>query len=168
MDAYKEHIEEYANQYLEAAMLGELEKAKSAYTESCLLTENIGEMAQEEKPDWVEVEARIWTAATKRNSLGYRSMAMRQIYFAMEPLECGAVKEEIAKLQGERNSEPVRRQYAMLGALKALDANCRNIFKRFGMLTYSITIFLDPEGNPKFTSVDAGQLIFKDNLIKDK
>ncbi|KAF9490092.1 hypothetical protein BDN71DRAFT_1434932 [Pleurotus eryngii] len=42
------------------------------------------------------------------------------------------------------------------------------MFKRFGMLTYSIAVFLDPEGNPKFTSVDAGQLIFKDNLIKDK
>ncbi|KAF9491176.1 hypothetical protein BDN71DRAFT_1510631 [Pleurotus eryngii] len=42
------------------------------------------------------------------------------------------------------------------------------MFKRFGMLTYSIAVFLDPEGNPKFTSADAGQLIFKDNLIKDK
>ncbi|KAF9497856.1 hypothetical protein BDN71DRAFT_1444288 [Pleurotus eryngii] len=156
MDAYKERIEEYANQYLEAAVLGELEKAKSAYAEGRSVTENIGEMAQEEEPDWVEVEARIRTAATKRNSLGYRSMAMRQIYFAMEPLECDAVKEEIAKLQAERNSEP------------ALDANCRNMFKRFGMLTYSIAVFLDPEGNPKFTSADAGRLIFKDNLIKDK
>ena len=110
MDAYKERIEEYANQYLEAAVLGELEKAKSAYAEGRSLTGNIGEMAQEEEPDWVEVEARIRTAATKRNSLGYRSMAMRQIYFAMEPLERDAVKEEIAKLQAERNSEPVRRQ----------------------------------------------------------
>ena len=110
MDAYKERIEEYANQYLEAAVLGELEKAKSAYAEGRSLTEDIGEMAQEEEPDWVDVEARIRTAATKRNSLGYRSMAMRQIYFAMEPLECDAVKEEIAKLQAERNSEPVRRQ----------------------------------------------------------
>ncbi|KAF9487689.1 hypothetical protein BDN71DRAFT_1436650 [Pleurotus eryngii] len=146
MDAYKARIEEYANQYLEAAVLGELEKAKSAYAEGRSLTENIGEMAQEEEPDWVEVEARIRTAATKRNSLRYRSMAMRQIYFAMEPLECDAVKEEIAKLQAERNSEPVRQQYAMLGALKALDANCRDMFK----------------------SADAGRLIFKDNLIKDK
>ncbi|KAF9491257.1 hypothetical protein BDN71DRAFT_1453153, partial [Pleurotus eryngii] len=160
MDAYKERIEEYANQYLEAAVLGELEKAKSAYAEGRSLTENVGEMVQEEEPDWVEVEARIRTAAT--------NMAMRQIYFAMEPLECDAVKEEIAKLQAERNSEPVRRQYAMLGALKALDANCRDMFKRFGMLTYSIAVFLDPEGNLKFTSADAGQLIFKDNLIKDK
>ncbi|KAF9491331.1 hypothetical protein BDN71DRAFT_1510503 [Pleurotus eryngii] len=42
------------------------------------------------------------------------------------------------------------------------------MFKRFGMLTYSIAVFLDPKGNPKFTSADAGQLIFKDNLIKDK
>ncbi|KAF9489831.1 hypothetical protein BDN71DRAFT_1525987 [Pleurotus eryngii] len=125
-------------------------------------------MVQGEEPDWVEVEARIRTAATKRNSLGYRSMAMWQIYFAMEPLERDAVKEEIAKLQVERNSEPVRRQYAMLRALKALDANCCNMFKRFGMLTYSIAVFLDPEGNPKFTSVDAGRLIFKDNFIKDK
>ncbi|KAF9490988.1 hypothetical protein BDN71DRAFT_1434305 [Pleurotus eryngii] len=142
MDTYKECIEEYANQYLEAAMLGELEKVKSAYVEGGSLTENIGEMVQEEEPDW--------------------------IYFAMEPLERDAVKEEIAKLQAERNSEPV---YAMLGALKALDANCRNMFKRFGMLTYSITMFLDPEGNPKLTrltSVDTGRLIFKDNLIKDK
>ncbi|KAF9492748.1 hypothetical protein BDN71DRAFT_1497362 [Pleurotus eryngii] len=160
MDAYKERIEEYANQYLEAAVLGELEKVKSAYAEGRSLTENIGEMAQEEEPDWVEVEARIQTAAT--------NMAMRQIYFAMEPLEHDAVMEEIAKLQAERNSEPVRRQYAMLGALKALDANCRDMFKRFGMLTYSIAVFLDPEGNPKFTSADAGRLIFKDNLIKDK
>ncbi|KAF9489503.1 hypothetical protein BDN71DRAFT_1528241 [Pleurotus eryngii] len=168
MDAYKERIEEYANQYLEAAMLGELEKAKSAYAEGRSVTENIGEMVQEEEPDWVEVEARIRTVATKRNSLGYRSMAMRQIYFAMEPLERDAVKEEIAKLQAERNSEPVRRQYAMLGALKALDVNCRDMFKTFGMLTYSIAVFLDPEGNPKFTSADAGRLIFKDNLIKDK
>ncbi|KAF9487110.1 hypothetical protein BDN71DRAFT_1549106 [Pleurotus eryngii] len=108
MDAYKEHIEEYANQYLEAAVLGELEKAKSAYAEGRSLTENIGGMAQEEEPDWVDVEARIRTVATKRNLLGYRSMAMRQIYFAMEPLEHDAVKEEIAKLQAERNSEPVR------------------------------------------------------------
>ncbi|KAF9487328.1 hypothetical protein BDN71DRAFT_1458636 [Pleurotus eryngii] len=168
MDAYKERIEEHANQYLEAAVLGELEKARSAYAEGRSLTENIGEMAQGEEPDWVEVEARIRTAATKRNSLGYRSMAMRQIYFAMEPLERDAVKEEIAKLQAERNSEPVRRQYAMLRALKALDANCRDMFKRFGMLTYSIAVFLDPEGNLKFTSADAGRLIFKDNLIKDK
>ncbi|KAF9488744.1 hypothetical protein BDN71DRAFT_1512782 [Pleurotus eryngii] len=29
-------------------------------------------------------------------------------------------------------------------------------------------MFLDPDGNPKFTSADAGWLIFKDNLIKDK
>ncbi|KAF9488823.1 hypothetical protein BDN71DRAFT_1456880 [Pleurotus eryngii] len=151
MDAYKECIEEYTNQYLEAAVLGELEKVKSAYTEGRLPTENIGEMVQEEEPDCVDVEARIRTAATKQNSLGYRSMAMRQIYFAMEPLECDVVKEEIAKLQAERNSEPVRQQYVMLGALKALDANCRDMFKRFGMLTYSITVFLDPEGNPKFT-----------------
>ncbi|KAF9489078.1 hypothetical protein BDN71DRAFT_1435659 [Pleurotus eryngii] len=151
MDTYKEHIEEYANQYLEAAVLGELEKAKSAYTEGCLLTENIGKMVQEEVPDWVDVDARIQTAATKQNSLGYRSMAMQQIYFAMEPLEHDAVKEEIAKLQVERNSEPVQQQYAMLGALKALDANCHDMFKRFGMLTYSIAMFLDPEGNPKFT-----------------
>ncbi|KAF9497903.1 hypothetical protein BDN71DRAFT_1504323 [Pleurotus eryngii] len=76
--------------------------------------------------------------------------------------------EPIAKLQAERNSEPVRRQYAMLGALKALNANCCDMFKRFGMLTYSITVFLDPEGNLKFTSADAGRLIFKNNLIKDK
>ncbi|KAF9489116.1 hypothetical protein BDN71DRAFT_1456530 [Pleurotus eryngii] len=144
MDAYKARIEEYANKSLEAAVLGELEKAKSAYAEGRSLTKNIGEMAQEEEPDWVE------------------------IYFAMEPLERDAVMEEIAKLQAERNSEPVRRQYAMLGALKALDANCRDMFKRFGMLTYSIAVFLDPEGNPKFTSADAGRLIFKDNLIKDK
>ncbi|KAF9490098.1 hypothetical protein BDN71DRAFT_1434936 [Pleurotus eryngii] len=130
MDAYKECIEEYANQYLEAAVLGELEKAKLAYAEGHSLTENIGEMAQEEEPDWVDVEGRIQTAATKRNVLGYQSMAMRQIYFAMEPLEHDAVKEEIAKLQVERNSEPVRQQYAMLGALKALDANCRDMFKR--------------------------------------
>ncbi|KAF9491577.1 hypothetical protein BDN71DRAFT_1433879 [Pleurotus eryngii] len=123
MDAYKEHIEEYANQYLEAAMLGELEKAKLAYTEGHSLTKNIGEMVQEEEPDWVDVEARIRTAATK---------------------------------------------YAMLGALKALDANCHNMFKRFGMLTYSIAMFLNPKGNLKFTSADTGQLIFKDNLIKDK
>ncbi|KAF9489283.1 hypothetical protein BDN71DRAFT_1456380, partial [Pleurotus eryngii] len=143
MDTYKEHIEEYANQYLEAAVLGELEKAKSAYAEGRSLTENIGEMVQEEEPDW-------------------------QIYFAMEPLERDAVKEEIAKLQAERNSEPVRRQYAMLGALRVLDANCRDMFKRFGVLTYSIAVFLDPKGNPKFTSADAGWLIFKDNLIKDK
>ncbi|KAF9495123.1 hypothetical protein BDN71DRAFT_1507060, partial [Pleurotus eryngii] len=54
MDAYKERIEEYANQYLEAAMLSELEKAKSAYAEGRLLTEDIGEMAQEEEPDWVD------------------------------------------------------------------------------------------------------------------
>ncbi|KAF9491330.1 hypothetical protein BDN71DRAFT_1510502 [Pleurotus eryngii] len=59
MDAYKERIEEYANQYLEAAVLGELEKAKSAYVEGHSLTENIGETAQEEEPDWVEVKARI-------------------------------------------------------------------------------------------------------------
>ncbi|KAF9491175.1 hypothetical protein BDN71DRAFT_1510630 [Pleurotus eryngii] len=83
MNTYKERIEEYANQYLEATLLSELEKAKSAYAESHSLTENIGEMAQEEEPDWVDVEARIRTAATKRNSLGYQSMAMRQIYFAM-------------------------------------------------------------------------------------
>ncbi|KAF9501054.1 hypothetical protein BDN71DRAFT_1426719 [Pleurotus eryngii] len=142
MDAYKGHIEEYANQYLEASMLGELEKAKLAYAEGHLLTENIGEMEQEEEPDW--------------------------IYFAMEPLEHGVVKEEIAKLQAERNSEPVRQQYVMLRALKALDANCHNMFKKFGMLTYSIAVFLDPKGNLKFTSADTGQLIFKDNLIKDK
>ncbi|KAF9490842.1 hypothetical protein BDN71DRAFT_1453824, partial [Pleurotus eryngii] len=164
----KECIEKYANQYLEAAMLGELEKAKSAYAEGRSLTENIGEMVQEKEPDWLDVEARIWTAVTKQNSLRYRSMAMQQIYFAMEPLERDAVKEEIAKLQVESNSEPVRRQYAMLGALKALGANCCDMFKRSGMLTYSITMFLDPEGNLKFTSADAGRLIFKDNLIKDK
>ncbi|KAF9493999.1 hypothetical protein BDN71DRAFT_1449466, partial [Pleurotus eryngii] len=168
MDVYKERIEEYANQYLEAAVLGELEKAKSAYVEGRSLTENVGEMVQEEEPDWVEVEARIRTAATKRNLLRYQSMVMQQIYFAMEPLEHNAVMEEIAKLQAERNSEPVQRQYVMLGALKALDANCRDMFKRFGMLTYSIAVFLDSEGNPKFTSADAGRLIFKDNLIKDK
>ncbi|KAF9493279.1 hypothetical protein BDN71DRAFT_1432630 [Pleurotus eryngii] len=97
MDTYKEHIEEYANQYLEAAML-----------EGGSLTKNIGEMVQEEEPDWVDVEARIRTAATKQNLLRYRSMAMQQIYFAMKPLERNAVKEEIAKLQAERNSEPVR------------------------------------------------------------
>ncbi|KAF9489964.1 hypothetical protein BDN71DRAFT_1435008 [Pleurotus eryngii] len=110
MDAYKEDIEEYADQYLEATMLSELEKEKVAYAEDCLLTENIGEMVQEEEPEWVDVEARIQTAATKRNTLGYRSMAMWQIYFAMEPLQCDVVKEEIAKLQAERNSEPVRQQ----------------------------------------------------------
>ncbi|KAF9496957.1 hypothetical protein BDN71DRAFT_1505195 [Pleurotus eryngii] len=162
MDAYKVHIEEYANQYLEDAMLGELEKAKSAYVEGRSLTENIGEMAQEEEPDWVEVEARIQTAATKRNSLRYRSMVMRQIYFAMEPLECDAVEEEIATLQVERNSEPV---YAMLGALKALDANCHNMFKRFGMLMYSIAVFLDPKGNPKFTSADAVWYHFTQQVV---
>ncbi|KAF9497281.1 hypothetical protein BDN71DRAFT_1445029 [Pleurotus eryngii] len=156
MDAYKERIEEHANQYLEAAVLGELEKARSAYVGGCSLTENIGEMAQGEEPDWVEVEARIRTAATKRNLLRYRSMAMWQIYFAMEPLERDAA---------ERNSEPVRRQYAMLGALKALDANCRNMFKRFGMLTYSIAVFLDPEGNPKFTSVDAVWYHFTQQVV---
>ncbi|KAF9499015.1 hypothetical protein BDN71DRAFT_1526492 [Pleurotus eryngii] len=55
MDAYKEHIEEYADQYLEAAVLSELEKVKSAYAEGCFLTENIGEMVQEEEPDWDQV-----------------------------------------------------------------------------------------------------------------
>ncbi|KAF9499290.1 hypothetical protein BDN71DRAFT_1428304 [Pleurotus eryngii] len=66
-------------------------------------------------------------------------MAMQQ-YFAMEPLECNVVKEEMAKLQAERNSEPVQQQYAMLGALKVLDANCCNMFKKFGMLTYSTVV----------------------------
>ncbi|KAF9494653.1 hypothetical protein BDN71DRAFT_1563463 [Pleurotus eryngii] len=200
MDAYKECIEEYANQYLEAAVLSELEKAKSAYVEGRSLTENIGEMAQEEEPDWVDVETRIWTVATKCQSpiltpLGVpptplsdtrtfgipRALPSRLMHDSC--LRCGLLhgarlspcslrNRDTAGLGGrsikaEAESHTLL-SYAMLGALKALDANCHDMFKRFGMLTYSIAVFLDPERNPKFTSADAGQLIFKDNLIKDK
>lgn len=100
------------------AVREKLEKEKAAYAEERLGAEgdipagedDVAVYGKDAPRDWTKVEEDIRRFAAKNNTLGYRSRAMRSIYVSMEPLERDEVKERIAQVYAERDSEPVRRQ----------------------------------------------------------